>query len=204
MHYIVARWTTVFCCWNAIIGFQSSLFVPLCNGWPSTMELIQNVMRRHQQQHHKHFLVHCSLLSHLHIVTYEYGVSICCPRWENIVIKLENPDMCVCVWKKANEDSQHLQYLGTAVFDSGQKIPFSPSGWMTLIICLDDSQYLFGWFSPSVWNWMILIICLDDRTINWSFQFVISFDLELSFWNKGNKGRREVEWETFYNVALKQ
>ena len=94
--------------------------------------------------------------------------------------------MCVCVKKKVNEDSQHLQYLGTAVFDSGQKIPFSPSGWMTLIICLDDSQYLFGWFSPSVWNWMILIICLDDRTINWSFQFVISFDLELSFWNKGH------------------
>ena len=160
MHYIVARWTTVFCCWNAIIGFQSSLFVPLCNGWPSTMELIQNVMRRHQQQHHKHFLVHCSLLSHLHIVTYEYGVSICCPRWENIVIKLENPDMCVCVWKKPTKTLNicsilELQSLTAAKrFRSHHLVGWlSLSVWMILNICLDDSHHLFGigWFSLSVW-----------------------------------------------------
>ena len=153
MHYIVARWTTVFCCWNAIIGFQSSLFVPLCNGWPSTMELIQNVMRRHQQQHHKHFLVHCSLLSHLHIVTYEYGVSICCPRWENIVIKLENPDMCVCEKKTTKTlnicSILELQSLTAAKrFRSHHLVGWlSLSVWMILTICLelDDSHYLFGW-----------------------------------------------------------
>ena len=151
MHYIVARWTTVFCCWNAIIGFQSSLFVPLCNGWPSTMELIQNVMRRHQQQHHKHFLVHCSLLSHLHIVTYEYGVSICCPRWENIVIKLENPDMCVCVKKSQRR-------LSTSAVSWNCSLWQRPKD-SVLTIWLDDSYYLFGWFSISVW--MILTICLE-------------------------------------------
>ena len=125
-------WWVVFCCWNAIIGFQCSLFVTFAyNGWPSTIEPLTNIKCYASPSALFNFSYSYCDLWIWYLITPEKTL------WWSKIIQL-----CVCSTnneqRTANDDSQHRQYHGAALYSLWQES--SQSVWM-----IGRSVAVFAW-----------------------------------------------------------